>query len=69
MASYGKDDELHGYKLLQDFTIAGQCRWTFASKDGKEFFLKEFLEPLYPLPSAPGSKETKDLQMKQCEEF
>jgi serine/threonine protein kinase len=69
MPNYRKGDILHEYKLLQDFTMVGQCRWTFASKGGEEFFLKEFLEPIYPLPSAPGSEKTKDFQRKQCEEF
>jgi serine/threonine protein kinase len=69
MPRYGKGDVLHGYKLLQDFKLVGQCEYTFASRDGEEFFLKKFLDPIYPIPSAPGSEKTKKLQRKQCDDF
>jgi len=69
MARYCKGSVLHGYELLQDFKMVGQCEYTFAVKDGEEFFIKKFLDPIYPLPAAPGSEKTKKLQLKQCEEF
>ena len=69
MARYGKGDVLHGYKLLQDFQLAGQCQWTFASKDGEEFFLKKFDNPIYPVPTAPGSEKTKNFMRKQSDDF
>ncbi|WP_162625504.1 protein kinase domain-containing protein [Mycolicibacterium llatzerense] len=47
----------------------GQCRWAFATKDGEEFFLKEFLTPTYPLPSAPGSEATKRRKLAKCNTF
>ena len=69
MAKYGKGDILNGYKLLENFKLVGQCEYTFASKHGEEFFIKKFLDPVYPIPSAPGSEKTKQLLKKQCEEF
>jgi serine/threonine protein kinase len=62
---------IHGYRLLGEFKTAGagQCRWTFAKKDGKEYFIKEFLQPKYPLPGVPGSKETKSKNQEKCTRF
>jgi len=41
---------LHDYNLLTEFTAvgSGSARWCFAEKDGEEFFIKEFLSPVYP---------------------
>lgn len=41
---------INGYSLLGPFTTAnaGMCQWTFAQKDGHEYFIKEFLSPKYP---------------------
>lgn len=41
---------INGYELTAPFTNdnAGMCRWTFAKKQGKDYFLKEFLSPKYP---------------------
>ncbi|NLB90566.1 MAG: hypothetical protein GX786_05040 [Clostridiales bacterium] len=43
---------LNGYKLETDFSTAssGTARWCFANRNGKEWFVKEFLAPLYPDP-------------------
>ena len=42
---------------------------TFAEKDGKEYFLKEFLSPKYPLEGSPGSDRLKEQKRKQCQAF
>ncbi|MBF6446603.1 protein kinase [Nocardia elegans] len=59
------------YDLITEFTTAGggQCRWAFASKDGHEYFLKEFLNPTYPLADSPGSAATKARKMERCIKF
>lgn len=59
------------YSLLTDFHTAGggQCRWAFAARDGKEYFIKEFLRPTYPMPGGPGSEQTKAAKRRQCEAF
>jgi eukaryotic-like serine/threonine-protein kinase len=64
-------DTLKGYKVIQDFTTigGGLSRWTFAEKDGKVFFLKEFLAPKYPRDSSPGSEKVKAQRRKRCERF
>ena len=42
MAIPKQGELLRGYKLLEDFKIVGggTCQWTFASKDGGDFFVK-----------------------------
>ncbi|MDX2301587.1 MAG: protein kinase [Microscillaceae bacterium] len=66
-----KGDIIKGYKILKDFTTAGGglSKWTFAQKNGKEYFMKEFLYPKYPTKNAPGSPETKARKLKACENF
>lgn len=62
---------INGYRVLQDFTTAGGglSKWTFASKSGKEYFIKEFLAPTYPSDGSPGSPETKAAKRARCREF
>ncbi len=64
-------DTIKGYKIIQNFTTdnGGLSRWTFAEKDGKIFFLKEFLAPKYPKDDSPGSEKVKAQRRKRCERF
>ena len=66
-----KGEVINGYRILQDFTTAGGglSKWTFAVKGGKEYFIKEFLQPKYPTDDSPGSELTKREKRKSCEEF
>ena len=47
----------------------GKCLWAFASRDGKEFFIKQFLDPKYPLDSSPGGAASKRLRRQDCAAF
>jgi serine/threonine protein kinase len=62
---------INGYKILKNFSCAGGglSKWTFAEKSGKEYFIKEFLSPTYPLPDSLGSEETKRIKKYECEQF
>jgi len=64
-------EAVKGYKVIQEFTTigGGLSRWTFAEKDGKVFFLKEFLAPKYPKDDSPGSEKVKAQRRKRCERF
>lgn len=64
-------ETVKGYKIIQEFTTlgGGLSRWTFAEKDGKVFFLKEFLAPKYPKDDSPGSEKVKAQRRKRCERF
>lgn len=65
-----KGDIINGYTILQDFIVAGgMSKISFASKGGKEYFIKEFLYPKYPLPDSPGSEKIKEQKRIACEKF
>lgn len=66
-----KGDIIKGYAVLKDFTTAGGglSKWTFAQKNGKEYFMKEFLSPKFPTKNAPGSPKSKARKLKICEKF
>ena len=65
-----RGEVINGYKILQDFIVAGgMSKISFAEKGGKEYFIKEFLSPKYPLPESPGSEKIKAQKRKACEEF
>lgn len=65
------DKEINGYRLLAPFTTAGagSARWTFAEKDGGEYFLKEFLSPVYPVDSTPMPDGVRARRRAQCAEY
>lgn len=61
---------INGYRILKNFVVAGgMSKVTFAEKGGKEYFIKEFLSPKYPLPDSPGSEKMKAQKRKACEDF
>src|SRR4051794_31884255 len=64
-------DVINGYLLLEDFKVvgAGLSKWTFAERDGRQFFIKEFLSPTYPDDHAPGSEKTKAKKRARCAAF
>ena len=66
-----KGDVINGYEILQDFSVAGAgfSKWTFAERDGREYFFKEFLSPTYPEADAPGSERVKARKRARCEAF
>lgn len=64
-------ESINGFALVRPFTNAGggQSRWTFARRNGTEYFIKEFLSPTYPVPDAPGSTEIKRRKLERCQAF
>jgi serine/threonine protein kinase len=64
-------DVIGGYALLEEFRVvgAGLSEWTFAERDGREYFLKRFLSPTYPEESGPGSEATKARKRAKCAAF
>jgi eukaryotic-like serine/threonine-protein kinase len=64
-------DVINGYTILEDFRVvgAGLSKWTFAARDGREYFIKEFLSPTYPDEHAPGSPQTKMRKRRRCAAF
>lgn len=65
-----KGDNINGYEILEDFKVAGgMSKISFAQKGGKDYFIKEFLAPKFPLPDSPGSEKVKLQKRKECELF
>ena len=65
-----KGEIINGYRILEDFKVAGgMSKISFAEKEGKTYFIKEFLAPKYPTPDSPGSEKTKEKKRKACDEF
>jgi eukaryotic-like serine/threonine-protein kinase len=64
-------DVINGYTILEDFRVvgAGLSKWSFAAKDGREYFIKEFLSPTWPDEHAPGSAQTKMRKRRRCQAF
>lgn len=60
-----------GYRIVTKptNTDAGKCLWAFACKDGKEVFIKEFLDPKRPRADSMGSVEDKNRMFALCREF
>lgn len=65
-----KGENIKGYKILEDFKVAGgMSKISFAEKDGKTYFIKEFLAPKYPTSDSPGSERIKEQKRIACDEF
>lgn len=63
-------DIINGYTILEDFKVTGGMSMvSFAKKNGKEYFIKEFLSPKYPTPDSPGSERIKEQKRKSCDVF
>ena len=69
--SYKKGDVLGKYKVTRDFdsTNGGQGQWGFAEYNGEEYFIKKFLNPVYPEAKTPGSEKGKQKKRAKCQEF
>lgn len=64
-------DVLNGYTVVTKPTNAGggKCMWAFATRAGKDYFIKQFLEPKWPTDSAPGSAASKQRRRQDCLAF
>lgn len=63
---------LNGYALTTPFTTAnsGSARWCFGEKHGQDYFIKEFLSPVYPEKEAPGGNSERVQKIRAyCEQF
>ena len=62
---------INGYVLTQDFSNknAGTCQWSFCIKGSREYFIKQFLSPKYPLDSAEISPKQKEKKRKIADRF
>lgn len=63
-------DIINQYELLAPFQSknAGFSRWTFAERDGGSYFLKEYIDPIYPTGDAL-SYELTSRRVADCEKY
>ena len=63
--------EINGFKLTAPLTCdkSGFSKWGFAEKDGEEYFIKEFLAPIYPVNRELLSEEQIMSKIKICKNF
>ncbi|MFC8726872.1 protein kinase domain-containing protein [Streptomyces bacillaris] len=64
-------DEISGYRVVTEPTNAngGKCMWAFAEKDGRQYFLKRFLEPKRPREGSTASAASRRIRLEVCQEF
>lgn len=59
---------INGYKIIGDMHISGFSQWGYAEKGGQLYFIKEFLEPKYPLDNSL-SEMLKNKMITECRKF
>ena len=62
---------INGYELLGELTAqnAGFSRWAFCRKGGHEYYIKEFLAPVYPVDASDLSERLVARKRAICDEF
>lgn len=62
---------INGYALTGEFTTAGagMCRWSFATRDHHEYFIKEFLSPKYPVDEGMLGPDLTKIMREHAEQF
>lgn len=48
---------------------AGTCRWCYAIRGGKEYFIKEFVDPKYPTADSKASAAAIERKLESCRAF
>lgn len=66
-----KGDNICGYVLTSEGSTRGGGRSfsAFATKERKEYFVKQFTTPKYPIDGSPGSPATKAKALEKCRKF
>lgn len=62
---------INGYTLLAPLSNenAGFAKWGHAKKGGRDYFIKEFLNPCYPTKDSPFDERTKRAVRETCAAF
>ena len=63
--------EINGYQLDIDLVSedSGFSKWGFCQKNGKEYFIKEFLAPTYPVDRSKLSEKQVEKKIQECKAF
>ena len=64
------EEIINGFELIDPLQNrdAGFSRWTFARRNGRVFFLKEFLDPVYPVNREIGERQMQ-ARILACRDF
>jgi serine/threonine protein kinase len=64
-------ENIGGYIIVSKPTTSGggQCVWAFAQRGGAGYFIKQFLNPKWPLEDSVGSEAGKRRRRTECLEF
>lgn len=62
---------INDYVLAEKFSNhnAGMSRWTFCEKDGKQYFIKELLSPVFPEDPRALSEKKYQAVLANCNQF
>ena len=62
---------INGYKLEEELQTrnGGNCKWGFGKKNGKVYFIKELLNPVYPVDEVKLSDTVRARKKKICHDF
>jgi len=62
---------INGYVLDGDLKNedSGFSKWAFCNKNGKEYFIKEFLAPTYPVDKSKMTEKQAERKLKECKKF
>lgn len=62
---------VNGFVIRKPLTAnnAGNCTWGYAEKYGRQFFIKQFLNPIFPKPDADMYESTRARMVEQCEKW
>lgn len=63
--------EINGYTLIGELQNAnsGFSKWGFATKNGKEYFIKELIKPVYPIDRSVMTDEMFEQRRIYCQEY
>ena len=71
--SYGEaaTERINDFELTSSWTTTngGRCMWTFCKRNGKDYFIKKFIDPKYPLESGPFKGKVRERVLDTCKEF
>ena len=66
----GEKAVVRGYELESNFTHLGtDAQWAFARKDGKDWFIKRFFDPVWPKDTKAYDAAYIEKQAKECKRF
>lgn len=63
--------DINGYTLKAELKNAnsGFSKWGFATKNGKEYFIKELINPVYPVDKSIMSEELFEQRRAHCSQY